>query len=58
MSTKRQKRKTKQVRIPEEWHRIFKVKSAKDGLTMTKFFDAFFKENYLKAKANEKSNSK
>lgn len=57
MSTKRQKRITVQVRIPEKWRRIFKVEATEKGLTMSKYLESFFEENHPKGK-NGKFNSK
>ena len=58
MSTKRQKRKTRQVRIPEKWHRVFKIEATVKDLTMSKHLEEFFEENHPKTKSNGKYNSK
>lgn len=48
MSTKRQKRKTKQVRISIRWHKRLKIDAAENDTTISKFLDAIFKNNYQK----------
>lgn len=50
MLTKRQKRKTKLMRVPEYWHRQIKIDAAKERLTIPKFLKVFFREYYPRLK--------
>ncbi len=48
MSTKRQKRKTKQVRISIRWHKRLKIDATENDTTISKFLDNLFKNYYPK----------
>ena len=46
MSTKRQKRVTKQVRITAAWHKRLKVEAAERGTTIVKILDGLLEGYY------------
>ena len=48
MSTKHEKRKTKQVRINIKWHKVLKENSAKHRITVAKLLDKIVSEYFKK----------
>ncbi len=56
MSTKIQKRETKQIRISESLHRLIKLESAKIGKTISRLVDGIL-INHFDEKEHEKQNN-